>query len=444
MDGLGSDIWSAVADAFRKLRGRQAHDLWLAPARPVSLQRGLFTLEVKDAGAKVVLDERYRCDLEDLVREVTGSPVRVRTTVSGAADPAVPVDDPGPAAPLLPAEPGRVGRHGSFVVTAANRMAHLSAQRFLAAKGQGFNPLFIHGPAGSGKTALGACVLQQLQADEPDLDPLVLAGEAVSQDVARAARDGSFGRLQSRWGGRRLILLDEAHRLRNREATQAILVTLIAPALQRGGRVLILSRHAPHDVYALGEKLRSHFLSGFVVALGEPDAAAREAVLAGVAGELGLSVDPRLPGEVARRCPGNLGDAVTALRRAAEGATHGTLGLDALTDRLLAPSRGDLALANLVALVAEELGLPVSRIHSAEKARPVALARHLCAYLADRSLGLSTRQICRSLHKSSPSLVAYARRAVERQRARDGGFESLVQRLQLRLEGAQRELSWRG
>ena len=72
----------------------------------------------------------------------------------------------------------------------------------------------------------------------------------------------------------------------------------------------------------------------------------------------------------------------------------------------------------------------------------MAAARHLCVYLATRSLGLSSRQICRSLRLRSPSIVAYARRAVERKRRIDPSYEQLIQLLQSKLAGAQRDFTW--
>lgn len=432
MDGLGSDIWSEVVSAFRQRRGQRAHDLWLGRARPCSLRRGLLTLEVEDAGAKSVLDERYRGDLEELIQGITGSPVRVRTRVAGQETPAGP--------PLVePDTPARCSIHGNFVVTGSNRLAHAAVERVVSS-GEGFNPLFVHGPPGCGKTALAAHALQRLAGDE---EPLVLSGEALAIDVGRAAREGTFGRLQKGWSGRKLIVLDEAHRLRNKDTTQSIVVSLIAPAVQRGARVLVFSRHAPDGIYALGDRLRSHFLSGFVVAMKEPDTDAREAVLAGVVDELKTTCAPEVPGEIARRCPGTLVDAVAVLRRAASGVRSGRLSVEDLGERLVAPTRSELLIGQLVDLVAKETGLEAERIRSREKSRPVALARHLCVYVASRSLGLSTRQICRSLHQSSPSIVAYARRKVELRRASDAVFDDLIHTIQSRIEGAQRDLPWR-
>lgn len=451
MDGIGSDIWSAVAEAFERLRGRQAHDLWLKRARPVSFHRGLFTLGVDEAAVKAALDGPYRADLESLFLDITGSPVRVRTEVADEGDePQVPAAEAAPVArsPVrdrtephdTPVDPT------AFVETAANALAKKAVDRWIEDPA-GFNPLFLHGPVGSGKSALAAYALARLVAEGRDDDPLALSGESLSQDVSSAARSRSFGRLQRSWAGRQTLLLDEAHRLRGRHSAQAHAVSLVEPILGRGGRVLVLSRHPPRDIFGLGDRLQSHFLGGMVVSLHEPDAAARQAVLSGLADQLDGDLGEGVLEALSRDCPGTLGDGVAWLRRELASCREQgrPLDLDHLRRRLpRAATALEASLDGLVGLICEETGLEPERLRSAEKSRDVAAMRHLCVYLAHHSLGLSSRRICRSLGLRSPSIVSYARRAVGLRRGRDPAFEALVLRVQARLEGAQRDLPWTG
>lgn len=495
MDGIGCDIWSAVAEGFRRLRGAAAHDLWLGRADPHSFRRGLFTLGVENSDVKAALDGPYRADIEALFREITGSPVRLRTQVNGQpengtnrlpaaatplpesrataarrrasarngspalSDAPTPVVNPAanPAAnngvadaatPVQREDPRsaalRATRQPMLVDTTANRLVLRATEAWVDDPSGGFNPLFIHGPAGSGKTALASHALARLAAAHPDLDPLVFSGESLAADVTAASRSRSFGRLQRSWADRDVLVIDEAHRLRNRYTAQSMVVSLVEPVLRRGGRVLVLSRHPPGDIFALSDRLLSHFLAGMVVALREPDPASRRAVLASVAAVLPVEVDEGVTRAVAEHCPGSLSDAIVLLRGAAERAAGDgrSVAQADVQQQLRQPSPTDRRLDDLIAMLAEETGIEVERIRSAEKSRDVAAVRHLCVYLSSHSLGLSSRRICRSLRLRSPSIVAYARRAVDRRRRLDADYEQLVQRVQGRLEGAQRDLEW--
>jgi len=458
MDIPGGKIWSEVSEAFGRLRGMQVRDLWLRDARPHSFSRGLFTLDVFDAAKKQAIDSCYRADLEEIFREITGSPVRLRTRVSAPAAPAGGlVDDQGGSGPVAAGDPRRGrGRRvtaapvlptlqsARFAVSPANELAHAAGMRLVQPGQHGFHALFVHGPAGSGKTALAGEVLRLLAETDPACDPLVLSGETLSRDVSRASHARTFGALQRRWAAHDAIVLDEAHRLRGQRVAQTVAVSLLAPVLARGGRVLVLSRHAPRDIQGLDERLVSHFESGLVVALRQPDDADRAAVLRAVCENLPAVVPADAFDAVCERCPGTLTEAVDLLRRvAAVAASSGReVLLSDLEPRLARGAGGLRNLDALVNLVCAETGVSAERLRSAEKSRDVAILRHLCVYVASRSLGLSSRQICRSLRLRSPSIVAYSRRAVERRRGTDPEFERLIHTLQARLAGAQRDFEW--
>jgi|SRR6185436_6486743 len=447
MNAQGEEIWKAVTVAFASLRGERARSLWLADARAGELRRGLFTLEVGSPAAKAAIDARYRTDLEALFLQVTGSRVRVLTRLAadGTAETAVPV------APLPPAprardatDGGSALRAATFVPTASNRLALRALDNFVFAPASGWNPLFVHGPAGCGKTELASEALRRLRATPSAADPLVLSGLSLSADVSRAARGGTLAELRAEWRLRDALVLDEAHRLRGRVRSQAEAATLIEEAVHAGRRVLVLSRHAPRALNATDPRLLSWYQAGMIVALAEPDSADREAILADAAAQLDVAVEPEAVAALARRCPGTLSDAVAVLQRAAQEAqARGEpLHLEALERRLAQPTPAERSLRAVVEAVGRQLGVGPERIGSAEKTRSVAAARHLCAYLATHSLGLPTRQVCRSLGSASPSLVAYARRAVEQRRSREPEFDRIVHALQARLQGAQRDFPW--
>lgn len=468
LKGLGLDIWREVVEEFGRLRGRPARDLWLAGARPRAFLRGLFTLDVDDATTKAAIDGTYLADLEAIFHSITGSPVRLRVRVEGEA---APLDDEGGGAGsgTSNAASARRGASSERVTAAARKdgaTMRLPAARALLPEGpEVYVPtvatrlaagaieqlvrgdvslLFVHGPSGCGKTALAGWALQRLTEALPDSDPLVLSGESLALDVQRASRDRTFGALQRDWSGRDVVVLDEAHRLRGRDTAQQVAVSLVGPAVDRGGRVLVLSRHAPRQIQALGDRLLSHFLGGLVVAVDELDVADREAVLAAHARRLPIDVEEGVVQALAARAPGPLGEVVGLLGSAAGSAAREkrSLRLADVERWLRGPQQGELSLDALIAMVSAETGIEADRIRSSEKSRHVAHVRHLCVYLAARSLGLSARQICRSFRQRSPSIVAYARRAVERQRGIDPSYEQLIQTVQARLAGAQRDFAW--
>lgn len=460
-------IWSVVTEEFGRLRGRQVCDLWLEDAEPYSFRRGLFTLDVKDASKKEAIDSCYRKDIESIFKEITGSPVRLRTRVapdivvpdedvldvSGAAsagkrDDASKDGDEGPPSRKRKAarkrDPIALSGPIEFATTTANEFAFAAVQKFIDGNDPGFNALFVHGPTGCGKTALARYALRNMLAADGECDPLVLSGESLGRDVSRATRARTFGAIQRTWAAHDTIVLDEAHRLRGQRVAQTVAVSLIGPILARGGRVLVLSRHAPGEIHGLGDRLLSHFEGGLVVPMQQPDGKDRISVLRSVTASLPAPVDDAAVMAVADRCPGTLTEAVALLEEASTAARDKSrvVGLDDVETRLVRAGRGVGNIALLIDILCQETGICPDRLRSSEKSRDVAVMRHLCVYLANRSLGLSSRHICRSLRLKSPSIVAYARRAVERRRLTDPSYEKLIHTLQARLAGAQRDFEW--
>jgi chromosomal replication initiator protein len=446
MVATGNEIWQTVSARFERLRGRQATRLWLADARPASLRRGLFTLDVASPAAKTAIDARYLRDLQSLFLEVTGSPVRVLTRVADEETEEVEAATPATRLPPARFQETRsvLPEPEEFVVAASNRLAHRAVERFVLAPAAGWNPLLVYGPPGCGKTELARHALAGLRVEGEVKDPLVLSGPALTRDVTRAARGGTLAELRADWARRDMLLLDEVHRLRGQTRTQAEAVNLIASMVERGKRVLMLSRHAPHALLDVDPRLLSWQLGGMVVAMGEPDEADRQAMLASIASTLPVRVAGGVVEALAVRCPGTLSDAVRMLQRAAREAEADDAPLDTarLDRRLAGPTPAELGMESVLKLVADMYDVDIARIRSADKSRKVAAARHLSVFLATRSLGLSARQVCRTLGQSSPSLVSYARRAVEKRRREDPAFDRRVHAMVSRLAGAQRDFAW--
>lgn len=448
MKAVGNQLWVAVVDSFGQLRGRQACDLWLGDVQPASLQRGMLLLEVPNESVKVAIDARYRGDLETIIQDITGSPVSVRTEVrDGAVAGPVPAGRPRarPELPPAPSAPDAAGADtGPFVVVESNRLAHLAADRFCLSGDRDFSPLFVHGPEGCGKTLLAGWVLARLRQLGDVRAPLVLGGEELGRDVVRAYRRRDVGSLRRGWDDHDLLVVDEIHRLRGRRRGQEEAAGLIGRALERGTRVLLLSRHAPRDIPLFSERLQSQMTAGMVVAMGDPSPPERLEILGSVARRLPVRVDADVLTTLARRHPGPLSLVVERLDALARDALAEGVVLDSrrLDGRLRATHRAAMRVEEIVDLVATRLDVAPHRVRTSEKTRSVALARHLCIDLATRSLGLSARQVCRHLGLNSPSTVPYARERVERRRRNDPEFDRLVHLLQTEIEGAQRELPW--
>lgn len=442
MNVLARDLWREVKTEFEVERGSAASQLWLRQARPLDFSRGIFTLGVPNDVVREWLATRYANDFQAIFRRLTGSDVRVRFEVDDAL-PRTP-----PAVDLRASVDAALGERTPFLVRPENRLAHGAIQRLFRDPRSG-NPLFLYGPAGSGKTALVRHHLARLGDDDgDDLSPrstLSVTAEAFSESLVRAIQDRKVTEFRGRMLAADALILEEAHRLRGKTRTQREFLSILQYFVLRGRPVVLTSRHPPNAIFLLDEGLRSHFLSGILLRIADPGEASRVAVLSAVADRFARPVPPETISRVVARVPGTLDRQVRFLEKV---AAFAALEGEAATIEFVAQKFPELAgtgarevdVDRLVEVVAREFGTTPADIASSRKQRHAVLGRHVVVYLATVVFDLRARRVVRHLGGLSPSTAAYARRKIELLRREDPVFDGRVKRLLEELDSGQKLL----
>src|SRR5262249_41018476 len=142
-----------------------------------------------------------------------------------------------------------------------------------------FNPIFIHGPTGCGKTALMRWYLETNAREKGSVPCFCTTGEEFTRRFTRGIRGGNAAAFRGDIVANEMLVLDQAHRLADRLATQAELLSILKYFLERQRQVILLSRHSPRDILHLDSNLRSYFLSGLVLGMTDLSAPSRVTVL---------------------------------------------------------------------------------------------------------------------------------------------------------------------
>jgi len=206
-------------------------------------------------------------------------------------------------------------RFENFVVGASNRLAHSAAQRVAEAPGAAYNPLFIYGGPGLGKTHLAAAIAYHARQAHPALRVALASAEDVVEDLARAVASGQRDVWAARFTQVDLLLLDDVQFLTGRRETQSELLRLVN-RLQSAGRQLVMtSDRPPAEIPDVDERLASRLAGGLVVDVGAPDFEMRLAILRNAAAERELRVGDGTLDAVARLGFGNVRELKGALNR---------------------------------------------------------------------------------------------------------------------------------
>jgi len=409
-----ADLWQRVRAELQRSLPAPTFDLWLEPLRPVAVQGTTLMIAVP-ISIRAWVERRYADPIATVVRdEAEGisdvgfvDAERRQDPVRGA---------PGPKS--LPLD----GSHtfDRFVIGRANRLAHGAALAVAELPGEAYNPLFLHGPPGLGKTHLLGAIAQYLREKHPELNVHYTTAERFTSEFVGALRRDGPELFKARYRELDALLIDDVQVLEGKERTEEEFVHTFN-ALHAAGKQIVLSSDRPPEALSrLAERLRDRFRWGLQVELEPPDLRTRIAVLWRLASDRqGSLPDPEVLREIATRTPENV--------RVLEGAMTRVLAVGSLLSEPLSmplvrraldrggslppPARPTPTLAAIQEAVCRLHGLTADELLSPRRSPRVAHARQLAMYLAKEMTSLSLAEIARSFDRDH-STVIHAIRSV--------------------------------
>ncbi len=318
-----------------------------------------------------------------------------------------------------PSPPATTLRHklGDFVVGEANRLAYGAAVA-VASGNAPFNPLFIHGHCGVGKTHLlqGVCnAANSVHRGGRKLKWRYVTGEQFTNEFIQSVRKKTTAEFRARYRGLDLLAIDDVHFLAAKRATQDEFLHTFNAIEAAGKQVVMASDAHPRLVGDLNEQLTSRFLAGMVVKIDPPDRQMRLEILRRRAKAMKLSVPKDVLEYIALHIRGSVRELEGSLiNLAALSALEGgkitlAMATDALADHL-ARTDSAITLGDIEATVAPYFGVTPADIHSSRRTRTVSVARMIAMYLARRHTRMSFPEIGRFMGKNHSSVVLACQR----------------------------------
>ena len=333
-------VWQQIQGALRESVGERTYGLWLAPLRCVSLDGDTLTI----AGPPEVsawASQRLAGALSNAAASVLGPTVAV--AISNGTPPAVVLSPPGTASqPLSPLNPKYTFEQ--FVIGPSNRLAHAAALSVAEMPSQAYNPLFIYGPPGLGKTHLLHSVGNYVTAFGGGLTVRYATAEEFTNAFLAALAARNLEEFKARFRGVDVLLIDDVQFLQRKARSEEELFHTFNALYDAGSQLVITCDRLPGDLGDLEDRLRERFAAGLVTDIERPDLATRLAILRKRAAHDGVALAADAAELLAER--------VTTNVRALEGALIRLVAYGSLTRRPL-----DQALAHDVL---ERLGLPLS------------------------------------------------------------------------------------
>jgi chromosomal replication initiator protein len=421
-----TSIWKRTREELRARLPAPTFQLWIEPLRPVSAQGNTLHLTAPDT-TRTWVERRYSASLQAALRASAPGLERVVFLAEGCA--------PGQGATAerwtasidsLPLDPAHTFER--FVIGPGNRLAHSAALAVAELPGEAYNPLFLHGPPGLGKTHLLGAIVDYLRRRRPELTVHYTTAERFTTEFVGALRKDGPERFKQRYRKLDALLIDDVQALEGKERTQEEFVHTFNALHAAGKQIVLSSDRPPEAITRLAERLRDRFGWGLCAELGCPDLSTRTALLWRMAMEGPQELrDPAALKEIASRVLGNVRGLEGAMTRVAAFSSMLSEPLTpSLARQALDPSpSGDSPLSSQAVAGAGDSpsvhaiqeavcsvgGVSRQDLLSPKRSSRISHARQLAMYLTRQQTSLSLAQIAREFNRDH-STVLHAVRTV--------------------------------
>lgn len=323
---------------------------------------------------------------------------------------------------------------GNFIVGGSNNLAYLASSQVCSQLGSAYNPLFVYGPTGVGKTHLLQALGNEVLAKVADAKVQYATSEKFTNDFLESLRNRDQAQFRQKYRSTNLLIVDDVQFLAGKESTQDEFFHTFNEFVLSGRQVVIASDKHPKDLSRLNERLVSRFLGGMVVDIGLPDLETKMLIIKSKCAERGINLDTKIVEQIARECAGGA--------RELEGILTSVLahirmaGSSVNTDEVLGSVfknkkavRADLNPKDVINAVAKHFKVSVEDLKGSSRKSRLVFARQIAMYLLRQNLELSLDEVGRSLGDRDHSTVIYGVSKVDKVISSNISVKDEVQRV---------------
>ncbi|MCC7119646.1 MAG: chromosomal replication initiator protein DnaA [Anaerolineales bacterium] len=422
--------WQSVLAQLQMEMPRASFDTWVRDTQPISYENGALTVAVRNAYARDWLESRLASTVNRLLIGILNSNVAVDFVVAQNDEPAAATDPEPASASIEITQPEAKPRHvtlnprytfDTYVVGSGNRLAHAACQAVAEKPARAYNPLFLYGGVGLGKTHLLHAIGNACHAR--GLNILYVSSEEFTNDMITAIRTHTTQAFREKYRSADVLLIDDIQFIAGKESTQEEFFHTFNTLHGQDKQIIVSSDRPPKSLVTLEERLRSRFEWGLTADIQAPDLETRLAILRSKAERTGRQVSDEILEGIAKRVQSNI--------RELEGALNRIIAFADLSGSALSPSLVEVALADLLPsrtdvepervfdLVAKKFNTTVEKLLGRDRSRDVALPRQIAMYILREEANFSFPQIGEILGGRDHSTVMYAIEKISDQIERD-------------------------
>jgi chromosomal replication initiator protein len=436
--------WQATLGQLQMEMPKASFETWVRSTSLASYQDGVFVIGVRNAYARDWLESRLSSTVTRTLTGMLDRPVTVRFIVHHRgveSEETESQEEPAEATPVVrPVVSATLNSRYSFdnfVVGPSNRLAHAACMAVAENPSRAYNPLFLYGGVGLGKTHLLHAIGNTAQAT--GLQVLYVSSEEFTNDLINAIRTHTTAAFREKYRQIDVLLIDGIQFIAGKESTQEEFFHTFNTLHGQNKQIVMTSDRPPKAMVTLEERLRSRFEWGLTADIQPPDLETRQAILRYKADRAGKKVPDEIIETIARQVQSNIRELEGALNRV---LAYADLSGQPLSTQLvnialvdLIPQHSRIAASDVIAAVAKAFGIPVEQLNGRDRSREVAIPRQVAMHLLRVELGLSFPQVGELLGGRDHTTVMYACEKVADMLERDDRLRRQIIQIREQLYG---------
>ncbi len=427
------EMWALVCEHLKASCGEVIYDIWFKPIEIISFDGAKAVLSASEFMRKII-EQKFSTELKNAFNAVMGFDVEIELvdpseTASAAPAPAA---DRSAVASSLSIEKNTFE---TFVVGSSNRFAHAAAQAVAATPGAAYNPLFIYGNSGLGKTHLLCAISNEIKGKNPNADIIFTRGEDFVNLIVDGIKKKTMHEIHDKYRNCDVLLVDDIQFIAGKESTQEEFFHTFNALTQDGKQIVLTSDRTPKEIELLEERLRNRFEWGLIADIQPPDIETRMAIIQRKADTLGLELPADVIQYVAEKIKTNIRQLegvvkkINALVNLEGSAINIAMAQVAIKD-IMNDSRPVSSVVNsIISETARTFGVPQGDIISTKRDSKTAKARQIAIYIAREITDLTQEEISMYFGNRDRTTILHSIKTVADNSERDSALKKTIDKI---------------
>ena len=446
---IGENLWHDIVEKLKEEFSETTVGLWFGSATIGSLDGDSVTIVAEDDFKKSIIEKKYLPVLERMFEELLGFKVEVRVdSATGDSDArseerlfvtSAPPARPDPAAQEKPAAGPNLRSEytfDNFVVGSSNQLAQAAAYAVAQHPAELYNPLFLFGPSGLGKTHLLFAIMNEVKKLHPNFNILYVTSEEFTNELidALALRQNRNLAFKEKYRNVDMLLVDDVHFIAGKYSVQEEFFHTFNALYNEKKQIILTSDRPPRDISYLESRLQTRFESGLMADIQPPDTELRAAIFKMKTQLLGIRLDNEVLTYLSENITNNVRQIEGALKRLrAQSFITGepiskAMAADVLKDFFTTDGAERVTIEKVFSFVSRRYGFSTEDIRGKKRTSDIVYVRHIAMYLCTEYTGLSLKAIGRQFGRDH-STVINARDNVINRMKKDSAFDKEIREL---------------